>query len=363
MPANALPLLLPAEVNAYSTSDSPCGPLLSMPARSPGKAIATAVPIEHERRRRQQVQRGELHLAAAELLAEVLRRSPDHQTGDEHREHGEDQACRTGPSRYRPARPRRASCSAASSRRRGWCRSRGSCPPRRSRSASCRSRTSPSPGRRSAVSVPSVAAPTAVGTVPWCIALEHDGEHDAERRRSQAITATIARPCRLSPTSLPKVRGSENAMHSSRKISSQFVHAVGFSNGMGRVGVEEAAAVGAEFLDDLLAGERAAGDRLRAAGDRVDRRGSGGSSGSCRRRRRRSRTRSRSAAGCAGRCGSGRPRSCRAGRCGCGRSRARARSRPRCRPRRTRSSARPGRPSARRSPARSRPSRTASWCW
>jgi hypothetical protein len=41
---NADPLLA-AEVNAYKTSDSPCGPLLSMPARSPGSAIAVAVPI------------------------------------------------------------------------------------------------------------------------------------------------------------------------------------------------------------------------------------------------------------------------------------------------------------------------------
>src|SRR5258708_5568719 len=35
-PANAEPLLLAAEVNAYSTSDNPCGPLLAIPARSPG---------------------------------------------------------------------------------------------------------------------------------------------------------------------------------------------------------------------------------------------------------------------------------------------------------------------------------------
>ncbi len=45
MPANAEPLLLAAEVNAYSTSDSPCGPVLSMLARWPGIAIATAVPV------------------------------------------------------------------------------------------------------------------------------------------------------------------------------------------------------------------------------------------------------------------------------------------------------------------------------
>ena len=30
---------------------------------------------------------------------------------------------------------------------------------------------------------------------------------------------------------MPNVRGSENGMHSSRKISSQFVQGVGFSNG------------------------------------------------------------------------------------------------------------------------------------
>ena len=45
IPANAEPLLLAAEVNAYSTSDRPCGPVLSMPARWPGRAIATAVPV------------------------------------------------------------------------------------------------------------------------------------------------------------------------------------------------------------------------------------------------------------------------------------------------------------------------------
>ena len=43
-PANAEPLLLPAEVNAYSTSDRPCAPELSMATRWPGSAIATAVP-------------------------------------------------------------------------------------------------------------------------------------------------------------------------------------------------------------------------------------------------------------------------------------------------------------------------------
>ena len=44
-PANAEPLLFAAEVNAYSTSDRPCGPEFSIAARSPGGAIATAVPV------------------------------------------------------------------------------------------------------------------------------------------------------------------------------------------------------------------------------------------------------------------------------------------------------------------------------
>ncbi len=45
MPANAEPLLLAAEVNAYSTSEKPWAPEFSIPARSPGSAIATPVPI------------------------------------------------------------------------------------------------------------------------------------------------------------------------------------------------------------------------------------------------------------------------------------------------------------------------------
>ena len=45
------------------------------------------------------------------------------------------------------------------------------------------------------------------------------------------IAATIASPWRLSPTMRPKTRGRENGISPSRKISSQFVQAVGFSNG------------------------------------------------------------------------------------------------------------------------------------
>ena len=53
IPANADPLLLAAEVNAYKTSDSPCGPVLSIPARSPGSAIAIRRADQHDQRRDQ----------------------------------------------------------------------------------------------------------------------------------------------------------------------------------------------------------------------------------------------------------------------------------------------------------------------
>ena len=46
-----------------------------------------------------------------------------------------------------------------------------------------------------------------------------------------AITARIAYPCRFWPTIRPNTRGRLNGITSSRKISSQLVHVVGFSNG------------------------------------------------------------------------------------------------------------------------------------
>ena len=45
------------------------------------------------------------------------------------------------------------------------------------------------------------------------------------------MTAAIAKPCFLLPTMRPKVRGSEKLITRSRKISTQLVHVVGFSNG------------------------------------------------------------------------------------------------------------------------------------
>ena len=45
MPANALPLLLPAEENAYRISEKPCGPGLATLPVPAGRTLAIAVPI------------------------------------------------------------------------------------------------------------------------------------------------------------------------------------------------------------------------------------------------------------------------------------------------------------------------------
>jgi hypothetical protein len=80
------------------------------------------------------------------------------------------------------------------------------------------------------VSVPSVAAPTASGTVPWWASWNPVLTARLPSRIS-AMTDTIARPWRVSPTILPKARGRLNGIRRSKKISNQFVHVVGFSNG------------------------------------------------------------------------------------------------------------------------------------
>jgi hypothetical protein len=85
-------------------------------------------------------------------------------------------------------------------------------------------------GTPNRVSLPSVAAPTARGTVPsWAVSKPIVSATLA--RAMTAMAARIAYPCRFWPTMRPKTRGRLNGMHSSRKISSQLVHDVGFSNG------------------------------------------------------------------------------------------------------------------------------------
>ena len=192
---------------------------------------AEAEPVEHERRRRQDVQARELHLAGADLLAEVLGGAPDHQAGEEDRDDRDDQdAVEPGadaagrdlaehhvrPSPSAPPSGVKLSCiefdRAGRGERRGRAEQgrRDDAEPRllalhraaREPASRCRRRR------------------TRAG---------HRGR--ATRRRASPSTPTIALPCRRSPTILPKVRGRLNGISSSRKISNRFVHALGFSNG------------------------------------------------------------------------------------------------------------------------------------
>ena len=64
IPANALPLLLPAEVKAYSTSEKPCGlSVLRIDARAVARPIAIDGTDQYDGRRGQDVERDQLHLA------------------------------------------------------------------------------------------------------------------------------------------------------------------------------------------------------------------------------------------------------------------------------------------------------------
>ena len=81
-------------------------------------------------------------------------------------------------------------------------------------------------------------------------------------RRKTAIDARIAQPCRMSPTTRPKASTDATGMRRSAQISRRLVQAFGILERVRRIGVEEAAAVGAELLDDLLARDRPDRDRL-----------------------------------------------------------------------------------------------------
>jgi hypothetical protein len=85
-------------------------------------------------------------------------------------------------------------------------------------------------GTPNRASVPSVAAPTACGTVPWWAIWTALTARTLPSARI-AMMIAIARPCRLSATIRPNARGSANEIANSRKISIQLVQVVGFSNG------------------------------------------------------------------------------------------------------------------------------------
>lgn len=53
----------------------------------------------------------------------------------------------------------------------------------------------------------------------------------SEAPKTTVMAASTARPCRTSPTNLPKVLVRATGTSSIMKISSQFVNGFGFSNG------------------------------------------------------------------------------------------------------------------------------------
>jgi len=79
-------------------------------------------------------------------------------------------------------------------------------------------------------SLPSIAAPTACGTAP---AARNSAAVSSPTASTHSVpmTARIARPCRASPMSRPKVRGSEKGMTSRRKTWNRLTHADGPSKG------------------------------------------------------------------------------------------------------------------------------------
>lgn len=87
-------------------------------------------------------------------------------------------------------------------------------------------------------STPSIDAPTAVGTVPWCCSWNSIVRLTLSVAMN-AITATIASPCLRLSTIRPNVRGSENAIIASRKSSTQLVHVVGFSKGWAELALKK----------------------------------------------------------------------------------------------------------------------------
>ena len=214
-----------------------------------------------------------------------------------------------------------------------------------------RRRTAPRPAMPKRTSLPSSCRRRrAGGAVPGAASLEprlDDGDADADQ--STAITASDRAALPLVADHPAEGAGQGERDDQEQEDLEEVGERVGVLERVRGVGVEEAAAVGAELLDRLLAGDRAARDRPavaaastvvtsvgavevldHAAGDEHDRRDE-----------------RRAAAGCAAIAADrGRPRSCRACRCRGGRGRGSGRRRRRCRPRPTRSSAPPARPSA-----------------
>ena len=106
-PANAEPLLAAPEV-AYSSWLKPCAPGL-LTARRAGQAGSDGAKHQHTQRHHQQRGHQQLHLTGLQLLAQVLRRTTNHQPGQEHGDQHEQQHA-VQPCADTPKSPHRPSC-------------------------------------------------------------------------------------------------------------------------------------------------------------------------------------------------------------------------------------------------------------
>ena len=158
-------------------------------------------------------------------------------------------------------------------------------------------------------------------------------QRDRDRRAAAPSRARMATPWRRSLTIRPKAQAIANGMTRSRKISKHVGERRRVLERVRGVDVVEAAAVGAELLDRLLAGDRAAGQLLAAAGRACASSWSPAKFWTAPKQDEDAAPRpARSAAAPGPRRAPGRPRSCRPGRRSrCARGRGRTRRRRPCR--------------------------------
>src|SRR5262245_58940241 len=229
MPAKAEPLLLAAEVNAYSTSDSPCGPELSIEARAVEFAMAMAVPtstsvgVVRKYSDANFISRAPIFLPRYSGVRPTM--SPATKTVTTERMRMPYRPEPVPPGATSPSIMFRIGTPPPSGVYESWKES--TAPVEVSVVAPANVADCGTPKR---TSVPSVAEPTACGTVPPCVTCN---ALSVMMLPSAMITlaATMAHPCRLLPTIRPNVRGRLNEITSSSKTSIQLVQVVGFSNG------------------------------------------------------------------------------------------------------------------------------------
>src|ERR1019366_1466894 len=229
-PANAEPLLLAIEVNAYMISVRPCGPVLvvrdDVPIFSPSDSPA-AVRITSGSVRKYSaadfISVGRIFLPMYSGVRPTI--SPPTNTV-------------TIASTSRPYMPAPIPPGAISPR----AMSNSVMPPPNAVYESWNEFTAPvdvrvvdaakidEPGMPNATFLPSMAPRASVGAIPECWFSKKLIPATAANQRV-AMTETSAKPCRLSLTILPNARGVENGISRIRKISNQLVNGFGLSNG------------------------------------------------------------------------------------------------------------------------------------